>query len=203
MNPDLLAGIEEMETAYGLAPGFVRGLYSEDDWSFVIKGHALIEAAVSGLLTAKVGSTELSPIFQRLELSNKETGKLAFVKALSLLSGEYTGFIRKFSELRNDLVHNVRNTSFVFGSYIAALEPGKRKALVDAILGAASDAEHTDRWRPTLITDPKLVVLAAVVRVVMLAKLKGDIATSEHKYITAQMAELERILGPAPDPPNF
>ena len=44
------AGIAELEQRIGVAPGFFDGLVQEDDWSFVIKLHALLEAACTHFL---------------------------------------------------------------------------------------------------------------------------------------------------------
>ena len=99
-----------LEVNLGLKQGFFESLDSDDenDWSFVIKAHALAEAAVSHLLTEAVKRPELSDLFSRLDMSNKTTGKAAFVKALGLLGEEERRFVSAFSELRNRLVHDVR-----------------------------------------------------------------------------------------------
>lgn len=91
---------------------FLLKLFNEDDWSFVIKSNALVEAVISELLTAKAGDDRLHSLFRRLDLSNVESGKLAFAKALDLLTSEQRQFIRRLSELRNSLVHNVEGLSF-------------------------------------------------------------------------------------------
>jgi hypothetical protein len=46
---DQLDIVEESEPLLGLEKGFFRKLLTEDDWSFVIKTHALIEAALTRL----------------------------------------------------------------------------------------------------------------------------------------------------------
>ena len=46
LNPD----VENLEKTLGMPPGFLSRLVEEDDWSFVIKSHALIESALSYLL---------------------------------------------------------------------------------------------------------------------------------------------------------
>ena len=76
-----------LEQKLGLKPGFLESLddENENDWSFVIKVHALIEAAISHLLTEDLCRPELADLFSRLDMSNKATGKAAFVKALNLL----------------------------------------------------------------------------------------------------------------------
>ena len=43
-------GILELEAKVGVKENFFRGLLEEDDWSFVIKLHALFEASCTHLL---------------------------------------------------------------------------------------------------------------------------------------------------------
>lgn len=61
---------------------------SEDDWSFVIKLHAVFEATATDLLAHHFKEEALTALLARLELSNKTTGKLAFLKALELMGSE-------------------------------------------------------------------------------------------------------------------
>lgn len=114
--------VRDIETRIGVRPGFFDDLKIEDDWSFIIKAHALIEAACAELLTEYVGSRELLDPFSRLELSNKKSGKIAFLKSLGLLDEDERRFVSALSELRNILVHNVSNTAFDLVAYIASLD---------------------------------------------------------------------------------
>jgi hypothetical protein len=61
----------ELERAVGVREGFFHRLVDEDDWSFVIKLHALFEAACAHLLLFHFREPELADIVARLELSNK------------------------------------------------------------------------------------------------------------------------------------
>jgi hypothetical protein len=59
-NP-VLTDVQALEKEFGLYPGFLEGLFKEDDWSFVIKSHAILEAAVAHVLTVSVGELLRSP----------------------------------------------------------------------------------------------------------------------------------------------
>lgn len=63
--------LEELESRVGVSPGFFRCLLDEDDWSFVIKLHALFEAACTHLLLYHFKEPNLARVFSRLELSGK------------------------------------------------------------------------------------------------------------------------------------
>lgn len=121
------AGIAELEAKIGVRENFFRDLLREDDWSFVIKLHALFEAACTHLLLFHFKEPELTEIFSRLELSNKTTGKVAFLGKLELLNKENRRLVSTLSELRNSLVHDVRNAEFSLATTVAGLAPSELK----------------------------------------------------------------------------
>lgn len=75
--------VTELEGAFGLPKGFIQGLLKEDDWSFVIKLHALIEASVAHMLTARLGEN-LSEFVHGMNLRGR-TSKLSLARALECL----------------------------------------------------------------------------------------------------------------------
>lgn len=115
-------GILELESKVGVRPGFFSALLEEDDWSFVIKLHALFEAACTHLLLFHFKEPELSDIFSRLELNNKTTGKIAFLSKLGLIGKENRRLLSTISELRNSLVHDVRNAEFSLADMVAKFD---------------------------------------------------------------------------------
>lgn len=109
--------IKPLEERLRVKSGFFEGLLKEkDDWSFIIKIHSLVEAAVSHYLSVKIGNKNLESVFQRLPLSTANGGKIDFLKALDLLK-EHRGFIVLLSRIRNDYVHVVSNVSLRFEDY--------------------------------------------------------------------------------------
>ncbi|MFN8482181.1 MAG: hypothetical protein U0768_03850 [Anaerolineae bacterium] len=122
----------ELAHNLGLPDGFLRGLLDEDDWSFVIKAHSFVEAALTHLLVVHFGNPALEPIFAQLQTSNPRTGKLAFIEACDLLDKPARRFVHSLSELRNHLVHDVSNVGFAFPTYIASLSDRQRKEFLKA-----------------------------------------------------------------------
>ncbi len=104
--------ILKFEKKIGVQAGFFEKLKDEDDWSFIIKLHALFETACTHLLIFHFNEPNLVKILSRLEISNKTTGELALLKELELLGKNYRVFIYSLSELRNFLVHDIRNSTF-------------------------------------------------------------------------------------------
>ena len=62
-NKELLDAINELENDTGVKEGFFISLLKEDDWSFIIKIHALYEAAITSLILNKLGQPTLEKIY--------------------------------------------------------------------------------------------------------------------------------------------
>lgn len=92
-----------------------------------------MEGSLNFLLVNHFGDERLTEIITQLDISDRRRGKLAFVKAVDLLPAEFRCFVQKFSELRNSLVHNVKNVDFNFSRYLAGLDASQRQALKGAI----------------------------------------------------------------------
>ncbi len=123
---DPLEEVRALEKEIGLSKDFLICLVNEDDWSFVIKLHALFEAVIGHALVEELGRAELRTIFANTELSGARAGKVEFAKALSILDKESRRYIRKLSELRNELVHDVTNTSFTFQQHLDGMNAKER-----------------------------------------------------------------------------
>ncbi|PCM43485.1 hypothetical protein [Marinobacter sp. ANT_B65] len=119
-----------LEEDLKIEPGFLIKLNDEDDWSFVIKSHAFLEAALSHLISEALSEAALHDVFANIETSNNKSGKLAFIKALDLLDDEARRFIRALSELRNSLVHDIGQVGFSFEDYVASLEKQQKANFV-------------------------------------------------------------------------
>ena len=141
INFDIDKGILDLQSKIGVSPTFFKQIYDEDDWSFIIKLHALIEAACNHLILYHLQEPKLSKIITRLELSSQVIGKIAFLKSLDLLSKYYRRFIVALSELRNSLVHDVRNSTFSIQEMIGNYAPKELKNF----------AESFAPWEKTLI----------------------------------------------------
>ena len=113
--------LNEIVEGTGAPTDLLSRLRDEDDWSFVVKLHALIEAVVTNMLTKILDDDRLEAIFSEMELSNKKTGKMAFVKQMKLMPEKHRRFIHSLSELRNACVHKVANISFDLKSHVKTL----------------------------------------------------------------------------------
>ena len=109
--------VHEIEKDLTIPKGFFWSLLKEDDWSFIIKLHSLIEAAVTQLLLKEIARPELENVFANIELSNSRAGKMVFLKDLGLLK-PYHRYVRVLSEIRNDFVHNISNVKVSLKEYL-------------------------------------------------------------------------------------
>lgn len=123
-NSDLEEILVDLERGLVLPTGFLRDLLTQDDWSFVIKCHALVESAVTYVLTAALDS-RLADTMGRLNIGGR-SGKIAFLDALELFDSDQRDFIRRLSELRNSVVHDVKNVNFTFATHVASLTTQQR-----------------------------------------------------------------------------
>ncbi len=140
--PDLQKAINEIEDEVGIPKGFFKDLLDEDDWSFIIKIHALVEALISFQIVKSLHKEELSSVISFLELSNNRTGKLAFVKNLDILPKKFRRFIKNLSEIRNAFTHNVSNIGVTIDEYFKTLSKQKRKEYVEGVcLGRKENIE--------------------------------------------------------------
>jgi uncharacterized protein YutE (UPF0331/DUF86 family) len=130
---------KDLEPELGVTPGFFNSLLEEDDWSFVIKLHALIEAAATHLLLEVLDKPETRDVISFLELSNPRTGKIVFLKSMGLLDSKSRSFIQTLSEVRNKLVHNVANVNLSLEQFVANLPDADKKGFNKAFKWGYSD----------------------------------------------------------------
>ncbi len=162
--------IAEFESELGVRTGFFQSLKNEDDWSFIIKCHALLESAMSHLIVATLKQPPLKDIVARLEMSGATTGKVAFAKALGLADDRERRFMRALSELRNDIVHDVRNVDFDLIAHMksGAVDAKARTAqvltfalLVDGPMEFTIEDQKSD-WRDMFQANPKYFIWQSV-----------------------------------------
>ena len=128
----------DFESKLGLKNAFFEKVLLEDDWSFIIKIHAYFEAACTHLLITTFGNPAFTEIFSRLELSNKKTGKLAFISQANLIDEFDKKLIYELSEIRNKLVHDIRNVEFDLVKYVSDMDKNQKKQFISAFSPGAT-----------------------------------------------------------------
>jgi len=126
MARDVLTDIKALEAKLGLPIGFYLGLIDEDDWSFVIKLNALVEAACTHSLAALLNTPQLIDSLASLDLGHSKYGKVSLLRTLGSLTSEQAGVLKFLYELRNHLAHNITQVTFSFSTYVAGLDKQQR-----------------------------------------------------------------------------
>lgn len=199
MRDSSLDALAAFEKQCRLPDGFYLRLLNEDDWSFIIKMHALVEATVSHLLAGACGRPELLDAFARLELSDPKTGKLAFAKALGCLEDADRRFIRQLSEIRNDFVHDVHCAGMDLHTYTQRFDTNQHRKFRIAF-GPGRDpvtfGEVTMSEAQFVKDNPKAAIWLSGVYVIALAYLRQEQARLEARRAALNLDAIGRILTP-------
>lgn len=166
---DILRSLEIISGIFGLRPSFFSDLFLEqDDWSFIIKIHALLESVVCSMLAAHLSRPALE---DTLAAKVEMEARIEMLKALNLVSDQQRKMMRTLSRLRNKLVHNVKQTDFTFSSYLENKET--RKNFVEAFTFEAEKPLMAE----FILANPRATIWMAVVSVAGLTvqeKLKAQ-----------------------------
>jgi hypothetical protein len=111
MEGHIFSEVAAQAERLGLPCNFYDSLRNEDDWSFVIKANALVEAACSDALAARFHAPELAACLATLDLGHQKHGKVAILRALGSIEKEQASFLQVLYELRNKLAHNISQVS--------------------------------------------------------------------------------------------
>ena len=109
------AGLQTLARILGLRDNFLIDLFKDpDDWSFVIKAHALLESVLCTMLAMYVRRRELEAVLAE-EVEMKAS--IEMTKALGITDTDDRKAMYALGKLRNRLVHNAKDTSFTFAEY--------------------------------------------------------------------------------------
>lgn len=183
---DLIEIAKSLEQDLGLPDRFLQTVRKSDDWSFIIKTHALMEASVSYLLVHHFGDARLSRVFDFMELSDKRRGKIAVVSALELLPNFTRRFLAKLSELRNSVVHNVSQVGFKLPDYVRALNKEQFESFASAV--ESIDYDEVD-FGPNNEQKREWIAIAAK-ELIYRAALFAMVMIYQHKEISELKREL-------------
>jgi hypothetical protein len=139
MTSSLLSDVSAFEQKLGLPENFYTDLLKNDDWSFVVKLNALVEAACTHALSMRLHAPELEEALAHLDLANSKFGKATLLRGLNSITSEQAHIIRQLAELRNKLVHNVRNVTFSLPTYVNGLDKQQFSSFTKAFGHGLSD----------------------------------------------------------------
>lgn len=160
-----LQEVTRLEKGLNLPEGFFEKLLEEDDWSFIIKLHALFEAALSHVIVHRLGCDALADAVSYMDMSDKRKGKVVIASALGLLVSEERGFLDILSELRNVCAHDIRETvTFNLVDMVASMKPGQQTKFIKSVCGDMADEPYDDEdgtmisYRQFALKYPKVTI---------------------------------------------
>jgi energy-converting hydrogenase A subunit M len=166
----------------GVPENFIDLLIHESDWSLVIKLHALFEAILANLIVQELRKPSLADVISNLDFNNTKTGKVAFARALRLIDKEEVSFLRGLSELRNMLVHDVKNVSFDLKEYVTHMTEAQRKKFKKEFGAAIMSSENGEsKYIQYEQSRPALIVLSAAYS--CLFKLNFNLSEQRQKLL--------------------
>jgi len=188
------------EEELGLPSGFLKALGKEDDWSFVIKMHALFEAALTHVIVHRLGHDALDGPLTRMAMS----GKIEFAAALDIINSLTKQYITVLSQFRNKCAHNVREAAtFNLRQAVEAMDKNQKANFVKAILGpAGADSKEEEDHKQVVLRYPKLFLWHAGIAILArlsLTKQKDTVErelVEQEKRLLDSYMELDAAFGP-------
>lgn len=183
--------VEQSEPLLGLEKGFFRKLLTEDDWSFVIKTHALIESALTRLIETTVRPEPLGEFVTAFDLSGGRHSKVELLRRCDLIDDSEAKFVRGLSRIRNRLVHNVRYTSCDLSKFVSDHFSANQKddfvKNTCCIFTEHKDVTRDSEIRADVIKTPKRYIWLCALHVTAMATLR-----TRNAEIQAELDALER-----------
>jgi len=136
---------------------FLSRLLQDDDWSFIIKAHSLIESLVTELIINKIDE-KLRNIVERMPLQGDTVSKVNIAKTYDLIPKEQRIFLKKISEIRNKVVHKYENINFTFDNYFSQLDDNSKKNWKKTIIWAEMDEGIVKQINELFPKSPKAAI---------------------------------------------
>jgi len=192
MNTDQVKPAEQLLASIGLSPDFVLGLTREGDWSLIIKLHAMFEAVIGGLIVKQLKTPNIDDVVAYLDFNNVKSGKVSFARALGLVGKREVAFLRGFSELRNALVHDIRNVEFNLTTHVHSLDSSGLKKFKSEIGAPLCVIEGGERIYAELLKEnPRQIVFLAAYSCLMTLQFNVS-AKSRNAMIEAILARAKK-----------
>jgi hypothetical protein len=134
--------IRDITKAFQRPEDFFERLGEEDDWSLVIKLHALLETTLGWYLDNYLKPYGLEWLIGKMDLSGGRINKIEVALRTGGLDANQAKFIRAISKIRNRLVHNIRHVRFDLRDYISDLSTLEKHEFASDVLAI----NVTDNW---------------------------------------------------------
>lgn len=160
--------VEVFSAELKLKLDFLLSIGNDNDWSFIIKSHALIEAVITELIISRIEEIEMKPIIERMPLHDDQVSKMRIVKIYGLMTDDQIKFVKKLSEIRNDIVHKFDNIDFTFTNYISQLDKNQRKSWTKLINWYDIEEKNKVKMQALSLSQPSIAVWISLIQLVSL-----------------------------------
>ncbi len=150
--------LAELERKLEVPEGLFFRLRDEaEDWSFLIKVQALIEASLDHLIKRELNRPELHAFIEKLGY-NGRLGKLELIRSLKLLDKVHFDYLDLLAKFRNDMAHDIRFVGFKLSDYLDKKSDEKfREVIIRAsCLPKDFDLKINKKIRAQMLSNPKL-----------------------------------------------
>ena len=183
--PGIITAMEALAETLGLPRDFLVALLLEDDdWSFVVKCHGLIESAVCSLLATHLKAPELEGVLaERVDMS----ARIEMLSAMGLLTRPQRGMIRALGTLRSKLVQSAAHTRFTFAEYF-------QNSDVAAQFSRTFGAAWPDPVAAGRLSVPRAAYVMRVPRHAMLADVLAMVNVAAGKRAAEALARFDKLV---------
>jgi hypothetical protein len=180
-SASITAGLQTLSHILGLRDNFLIDLFKDpDDWSFIVKAHALLEAVVCAVIVVHLRKRELGEVLAE-EVEMK--ARIEMTKALGITTSEDRKAMHALGNLRNRLVHNAKHTNFTFSEYFKNKDAKKNfcatfgHGWADPVPGTEPPIARADYVE----TNPKFAVFQSVTHIALyvvreMSKIQTELA---------------------------
>ena len=172
---------------------FLMPLLDADDWTMIIKSHAVLENIITNLIITKIDEPKLKKLIERLPLSDNEIGKLLIIKEYDLIPEDQRTFIKKLSNLRNNIIHKYENLNFKLSEYLNSLDKNQLRSWEKSVTWFAEDLENKEQWIKISMKTPEIVLWISIFMFITITVIKNGEYNGDNK-ITALALETTKSL---------
>ncbi|MBP7370510.1 MAG: hypothetical protein KA902_03635 [Arenimonas sp.] len=176
MELDIFSEVEAQAMRLGLPCDFYTQLKNEDDWSFVIKLNALVEAVCTDALSAAFHAPGLVDALATLDLGHNKHGKVAILRSLNAIAKEQAEVLQLLYELRNKLAHNIGQVSFSFTKHIESLDKNQLTVFLKRAGHGISTGPNGQPTKDFVLANPKLALWISVAEILACLHLEHEMA---------------------------
>ena len=149
---------QDVSKRLGLGTDFIHSLKDEDDWSFVIKANALLEAALTHALVKRLGEDKLQTVFAKMG----QRQRIRWAADLELLGKDERIYADNLNWLRNEVVHDVTNVDLDLVQYFKDLDASKRDSFLSSCSFGFKPHVTPDLIARVWLNNPMLIVWIAL-----------------------------------------